>query len=175
MFLGDWSAKGQERQLWENSKFLLMSLKLIMEKTESSHCKVFASAVCKINKFFHHQSKPLHAENTTYDTLCKGPVRGHVKLKATDQWGEKHWYTLSVCLLIAGAKSFITNTRMSVISLTQTEDVLQSRPSSLMNGNSWCQLRWFTFKPLIIIIKETQCGRGWYEQSKGLNHETFNA
>lgn len=49
-----------------------------------------------------YHSKPLHAKKKKNNQkthnirqLCQGQVRGHFKLIATDQWGEKHWYTPS--------------------------------------------------------------------------------
>lgn len=98
-----------------------------------------------------YHSKPLHAKKKnkkkTHNIrqLCQGQVRGHFKLIATDQWGEKHWYKPSALFANCWCQVLYhkhKNVRVFLLfcffALTQTKAVLQSRPRILMNDNSWC-------------------------------------
>ena len=65
MFLGDWSAKGQELHLCEHCRFHLMSLKLILKDRMNQLIVITSAAKLNFNQIHHncrvrhyYQSKP---------------------------------------------------------------------------------------------------------------------
>lgn len=116
VFLGDWSAKGQELQLCENCKFHLMSLKLIMKRqNESSHCNLslLLQGFIKTDWFI-IISQNRCMMKTLIMTGCAKDRIEDIKTQSNRPEGRKtsmYWYYLDysgMFALIAGAKSFIT-------------------------------------------------------------------